>query len=88
MKTIKAISQQALGSAGRVVDRAMLLATPFVDRPRSLVFTFHSLGPRNPSQDAGSADHSYRVFASFLKWFRKNTEVVPVAEVAQMSVRN
>jgi len=82
MKAIKAISRQVLGSAGRVIDRAMLLATPFVDRPRSLVFTFHSVGQRNPSHDDASADHSYDVFASFLRWLKENTEVVPVAQVA------
>ena len=82
MKAIKAISRQALGSAGRMIDRAMLLATPFFHPPRSLVFTFHSVGPRNPSHDDGSADHSYDVFAFFLRWLKDNTEVVPVAQVA------
>jgi len=82
MKTIKAISRQAVRSAGRVIDRAMLLATPFVNRPRSLVFTFHSVGPRNPFCDDASADHSYDVFASFLRWLKENTQVVPVSQVA------
>ena len=59
----------------------MLLATPFVQRRPSLVFTFHGVGSKDSSHDDAATDHSYDVFASFLKWLKENTEVVPVAQV-------
>lgn len=80
MKAFKPISRQVLGSAGRVIDGAMLLASSFLHRPDSLVFTFHSVGPKDPAHDDLSSDHSYEAFASFLKWLKKNTKVVPVAQ--------
>jgi peptidoglycan/xylan/chitin deacetylase (PgdA/CDA1 family) len=81
IKAFKTISRPALSSAGRVIDRTMLLATPFVHPPHSLVFTFHSVGPEDASHNDGSADHTYEVFASFLTWLKENTEVVPIAQV-------
>lgn len=60
MKAFKPISRQVLGSAGRVIDGAMLLASSFLHRPDSLVFTFHSVVPKDPAHDDLSADHSLR----------------------------
>ena len=84
MKAFKPISRQVLGSAGRVIDGAMLLASPLLHQPDSLVFTFHSVGPKDPAHDDLSADHSYEAFASFLKWLKKNTKVVPVAQTVSL----